>query len=432
MRGFEANVGYGLRSALHRLHVPVALRYSGDSIPWGFMIYRTSAAILEQGLRLRARMGGPHTLRRRLALDVIAPADIWVHGASVGELNSARPIILELARTHRVLVTANSTTGRDVAAGWGIEARLAPLDMPGTLARFLDQARPRLQVTVEGEFWPLRSQALADRGIPQAVIGARLSQRSASRWARLPGLIGPVLGRLAALSAQDPGSESRLRALGLPPRAILPRLDLKLLTPAGIVPPVPSSDRDRTWLAASTHEGEEAAVLDAWMLARRHHHDLRLILAIRHPQRGDAVAALLAQRGIAFDRRSAGGTGGDVLLVDTLGEMDRWYGAAGICFVGGSLTDRGGHTPWEPAAHASAILHGPYVGNFRDAYAVLDGAGAALRVDAAGLADQVIGLAGDPGRARRMGQAARAVLDDGAGDPAALIAHLRELAGAPR
>ena len=396
------------------------------------MIYRASAILLEQALRLRSLIGAPDGLRQRLAQDAPCRADIWVHGASVGELTSARPVIAALARTHRVLVTANSTTGRDMAAAWGMEARLAPLDLPGTLTRFLDQVRPRLQVTVEGEFWPLRSQALADRGIPQAMIGARLSQRSASRWARLPGLIGPVLGRLAALSTQDPGSESRLRTLGLPARALLPRLDLKLLTPARIVPPVPSSERDRTWLAASTHEGEEEAVLDAWLLARRHHSGLRLILAIRHPQRGDAVAALMAQRGIAFDRRSAGGTGGDVLLADTLGEMDRWYGAAGICFVGGSLTDRGGHTPWEPAAHGGAILHGPHVGNFRDAYDVLDRAGGALRVDAADLAHQVIGLAGDPGRARQMGKAARAVLDERAGDPSALIAHLRELAGARR
>ncbi|WP_207101219.1 3-deoxy-D-manno-octulosonic acid transferase [Paracoccus shandongensis] len=394
------------------------------------MIYRAAAAFLEQGFRLRALPRGQDALRERLVLDPVGPADIWVHGASVGELTSARPVIAALARTHRVLVTANSLTGRDMAAGWGLPARLAPLDLPGALARFLDQARPRLQVTVEGEFWPLRSQALADRGIPQAVIGARLSARSARRWARLPRLIGPVLQRLAVLSAQDPGSEARLRALGLSDRAVLPRLDLKLLGPAGITPPQPSTARDRTVLAASTHEGEEAVALDAWMQARRHHPGLRLILAIRHPQRGDEVAALLVGRGVAFQRRSAGGTGGAVLLADTLGEMDRWYAAAGICFVGGSLTDRGGHTPWEPAAHGSAILHGPHVGNFIEAYGALDAAGAARPVDAGSLADRLAHLAGDALAARRMGQAARAVLDDRAGDPAALIGRLRELAGA--
>lgn len=396
------------------------------------MIYRAAAAILEQGLRLRASVGRPETLRERLALMDVPRADIWIHGASVGELTSARPVIEALAQSHRVLVTANSLTGRDMAAGWGTAARLAPMDMPGVMRRFLAQAQPRLQVTVESEFWPLRSQALAGRGIPQAMIGARLSQRSAARWARLPGIIAPMLGRLAGLSAQDPDSEARLLALGLPPAAILPRLDLKLLTPARIRPPRPDPHRDRTLLAASTHEGEEALILDAWTAARRHHPDLRLILAIRHPQRGDQVSALLAQRGIAHQRRSAGDSGGDVLLADTLGEMDRWYASAGLCFVGGSLTDRGGHTPWEPAAHACAILHGPHLSNFRDAYGALDGAGAAQPVDAGSLVQQVIALAGHPDRARQMGWAARAVLDDRAGDPAALIAHLRELAGKPR
>jgi 3-deoxy-D-manno-octulosonic-acid transferase len=404
----------------------------GLGMAWTFMIYHAAAAILEQGLRLRASVGRSETLRERLALVDVPRADIWIHGASVGELTSARPVIEALAQSHRVLVTANSLTGRDTAASWGTAARLAPLDMPGALKRFLAQAQPVLQVTVESEFWPLRSQALADRAIPQAMIGARLSQRSAARWARLPGIIAPLLERLAGLSAQDPDSEARLLALGLPPAAILPRLDLKLLTPARIRPPQPGPLRDRTLLAASTHEGEEALILDAWAAARRHHPDLRLILAIRHPQRGDQVSALLAQRGIAHQRRSAGESGGEVLLADTLGEMDRWYASAGLCFVGGSLTDRGGHTPWEPAAHACAILHGPHLSNFRDAYGALDGAGAAQPVDAGSLVQQVIALAGQPDRARQMGQAARAVLDDRAGDPAGLIAHLRELAGKAR
>ncbi|TBN38717.1 3-deoxy-D-manno-octulosonic acid transferase [Paracoccus subflavus] len=396
------------------------------------MIHRTLACVVEAGLRLRALSRGQQALRQRLAEPPPQRADIWVHAASVGELTSARPIVAALSRTHSVLVTTNTPTARDMAQGWGWTARLAPLDVPGALARFLDGARPRLQITVEGEFWPLRSRMLAHRAIPQAVIGARISQRSANRWARVPRMIRPVLERLAVLSAQDAGSEARLRSLGLPPAAILPWLDLKLLTPAQVVPPPPSPDRDRTFLAASTHEGEEAQALDAWMQARRQRPDLRLILAIRHPRRGDEVAALLAQRGLCFARRSRDQVSGEVLLVDVLGEMDRWYAAAGLCLVGGSLADRGGHTPWEPAAHGSAILHGAHVANFRDAYALLDGAGAAQPVDAGSLGGHLARLAADdPGRARAMGQAARRILTERAGDPAALIDRLRQLAGDP-
>ena len=397
------------------------------------MIYAVTSRLAEAALRVRARLGGSQDLRQRLLAD--APpgrADIWVHGASVGELTSARPVIEALARGTRVIVTANSPTGRDMVSAWGLPARLAPLDMPGALTRFLDAVQPRLQLTVESEFWPLRSRLLAERGVSQAVIGARMSQRSAGLWSRLPGVIGPMLGRISALSAQDGGSETRLRELGLPERALLPALDLKLLTPARVVPPPDDAARDRTVLAASTHEGEEAAILDGWLAARRLHPGLRLILAIRHPARADEVAGLIAERSLPVVRRSET-LGQDlidapVLLADTLGEMDQWYRQAAICLVAGSLVDKGGHTPWEPAAHRCAILHGPYVSNFSDAYAALEDAGAARSVDAAGLGAALSGLAGDAMQARRMGSAARALLTARAGDPTPLIAHLRDLA----
>ena len=397
------------------------------------MIYAVTSRLAEAALRVRARLGGSQDLRQRLLAD--APpgrADIWVHGASVGELTSARPVIEALARGTRVIVTANSPTGRDMVSAWGLPARLAPLDMPGALTRFLDAVQPRLQLTVESEFWPLRSRLLAERGVSQAVIGARMSPRSAGLWSRLPGVIGPMLGRISALSAQDGGSETRLRELGLPERALLPALDLKLLTPARVVPPPDDAARDRTVLAASTHEGEEAAILDGWLAARRLHPGLRLILAIRHPARADEVAGLIAERSLPVVRRSET-LGQDlidapVLLADTLGEMDQWYRQAAICLVAGSLVDKGGHTPWEPAAHRCAILHGPHVANFSDAYAALEDAGAARSVDAAGLGAALSGLAGDAMQARRMGSAARALLTARAGDPTPLIAHLRDLA----
>lgn len=393
------------------------------------MIYATTTRIVETAFRIRARLGGSAILRERLVTDT-APsrADVWVHGASVGELTSARPVVEALASDLTVLVTANTETGRDMAAGWGVQSRLAPLDMPGALGRFLDAARPALQLTIESEFWPLRSRILAERGIRQAMIGARMSQRSAALWSRLPRVIGPMLARIEALSAQDPHSEARLRQLGLPDRALLPGLDLKLLTPARILPAADSPERDGTVLAASTHEGEEAAILDAWLTARLAHPDLRLVLAIRHPSRGNEVAALIAERGLAVLRRSEGAEDGEVLLADTLGEMDHWYARAAICIVGGSLTDKGGHTPWEPAAHRCALLHGPHVANFTEAYAALQDADAARQVSAATMADCLAGLAGNPATAHRMGDAARAVLIARAGDPVPLIARLHDLA----
>ena len=394
------------------------------------MIYDGAMALAGAAMGLRARLGD-RLWRERLVLDAPPdPATIWVHGASVGELTSAQSLIAALAHDYSISVTANSITGRDMVRGWGLPARLAPLDAKAPTGRLLAAMRPRVQITIEGEFWPIRSRLLAAAGVPQLMIGARISDRSARRWARLPWVIGPMLARLAGLSAQDPASEDRLRALGLPEGALLPRLNLKLLAPAAITPPAPSLARDETWLAASTHEGEDAAILDAHLAARAARPGLRLILAPRHPERADAVAALITARGLEFARRSAGADAGDsdLLLADTLGEMGRWYAAAGICLTGGSLVDHGGHTPWEPAAYRCAILHGPHVANSAESYARLGAAGAARAISSASLGAVIAALAGDPAVARAMGDTARSVLIRDAGDPAALLHRIHSLA----
>lgn len=357
------------------------------------------------------------------------PGGLWIHGASVGELASARVLIAALARDFSVTVTANSLTGREAARDWGFQACLAPLDVPGALRRFLDRVQPAVQITIENEIWPNRAAALAARGIPQVVIGARMSARSARRWSRMPGLIAPVLAGIDTLSAQDRATEARLLELGLRPDVLAGRLQLKLLAPAAIVPGPGGPWRDRTILAASTHEGEEEIVLDGWMRARAADPGLRLILAPRHPLRGDEVAAMLAGRGLAFQRRSRGGDEtAPLLLADTMGEMARWYDRAAICVTGGSFNDRGGHTPWEPAAHFCAILHGPHVENFSSDYMDLGASGASLEVSGDGLAEALTALAGDAPRRARMGQAARAVLMRDAGDPAPLLARIGALA----
>lgn len=399
------------------------------------MFYRSATGLAGVAMRALAPLAG-HDWRERLVLDAgPAPVSggIWLHGASVGELNSVRSIVQALAAQTPVLVTANTATGRAVAQGWGLPARLAPLDVPGAVRRFLDAARPALMLTVENEIWPNRAAAARARGIAQAVIGARMSARSARGWGRARGLIGPVLAGLDLLSAQDADSESRLLALGLPPHALAPRLNLKLLGPAAIAPPAENPKRAHVWLAASTHEGEEAAILAAHAALRRSHPGLLLILAPRHPRRTDEVAGLIAAQGLAFaqlgDRAPADlPQDAPVLLIDRLGAMAPCYAAAGLCLTGGSLTDRGGHTPWEPAAHACALLHGPHVANFAASFRALQAAGAALPVTAETLAAIVGGLVDAPDRMRAMGRAARAALDAAAPDPAPLIAALLALA----
>ncbi len=233
------------------------------------MIWRGATALAGGALGLAAPLAGADW-RERLALSgpEAAPGGIWLHAASVGELNSVQVLAEALARDFPLVVTTNSLTGRALARRLGHPCALAPLDVPQAVGRFLDRLRPAVLVTVENELWPNRSAMAAARGVAQVVVGARISARSAARWGRLPGLIGPMLARIDALSAQDADSEARLLALGLRAGALTPRLNLKLLAPAQVEPGEDGPERARTVLAASTHEGEDAPMLDAWAAAR--------------------------------------------------------------------------------------------------------------------------------------------------------------------
>lgn len=366
---------------------------------------------------------------------------IWLHGASNGELASARPVVAGLLSDHpdlRLLVTANTVTGRQLVEGWDqprVAARLAPVDIGWLLSRFLSRWRPAALVTIESELWPNRLALAGARGLPVLLIGARLSERSARRWQARAGLWRAIAPAIRYLSAQDQASEGRFRGLGLPAATIGPVLNLKSLIPA---PPAGAAadaaarhpGRPHTVLAASTHEGEEELVLDALapqLLARQ----TFLILAPRHPHRRDEILALIAARGLAHAVRSQGAGflaepgAPPVYLADTMGEMALWYQAAGLTFVGGSLVDRGGHTPYEPAAQGSAILHGPHVANFEAAYAQLDREKGACRAeDGAGLARLLAGLVGDRAAQEALAANARAALASLAARPEGLLSSI--------
>lgn len=383
-------------------------------------------------------------LRERLGLDgpPEQPAGrvIWIHGASNGELTSARNLIEALLADNpaqRLVVTANSVTGRDMVRDWnlpGVRARLAPLDYRICLQRFIEDHGPDAFLLLEGDLWPNRHAVCAKRGIGVALISARISARSARRWRRIGRLGRQVLGAVGLLSAQDAASEQRFRDLGVPPGAIhsqvtlkstvsLDRPDARRLAEYRTV-----FDRAETLLAASTHDGEEQQVIDAFAEAREARPELKMILAPRHPVRGSEVARLLEASGLAFRQRSRGAEpepGGAIYLADTLGEMPLWYALAGQCFVGGSLVSKGGHTPYEPAQFDCAILHGPDLSNFAEQYAKLEAANGAIKVtDSATLAAALTGLSADD-RARMCRNARSALeLDATASGLATLVAAL--------
>ncbi|MCR8547622.1 3-deoxy-D-manno-octulosonic acid transferase [Salipiger sp. P9] len=370
-------------------------------------------------------------LRQRLAAGPAEPGPhLWLHAASNGELASARPLVdaLRGARPDLpLLVTCNSPTGVALAQSWGLAARLAPLDLGWVARRMHRKWQVRGHIAMESELWPHR--VLTCPG-PVFVMGGRLTEGTARGWRLFGALQRRLLRRIAYVSAQDAGSLARYRAAGLPARAAGPVVDLKALyTPETRRDPAlcATFDRRLTWLAASTHEGEEEVVLAAHLRARAEIPGLRLILAPRHPRRAEAVLRLIVETGLSCARRSLGQdpATAEVYLADTMGEMGLLYPLAGRIFIGGTLTDRGGHTPYEPAAYGAALLHGPDVANFRAPFARLDAAHAALQVASAeDLGAALIRLA-PPDAQDALGGAAQAALRPEA-DAQELVRELTE------
>lgn len=365
-------------------------------------------------------------LCRGMGTSVRRGPTLWFHGASLGELAAIRGIIgTALARDAHlhIVLTCNTETGRVNAMGWGldrVDVHFAPLDYRGCVRRFLAQWQPSALITVENEIWPNRFRVCAQNRIPVYLIGARLSDSSARTWQRLgKSLRSNVFGAITYVGAQDAQSQTNLEALGVAPDAVGPRLMLKGdINLPDVSPDVLarfSTDLDpgMTVLAASTHEGEERAVLRAFKLARAAVPSLRLILAPRHIERGDEVAGIIREEGLTLSRRSQGEAPAkaDVFLADTLGEMALWYRLAGITFVGGSLANKGGHTPFEPAHFGSAILHGPHTQNNQTAYrALASRQGAVVVTSSDDLGQAIRALLREPARRLQLVRNAKAAL----------------------
>ena len=370
------------------------------------------------------RRGGLPALRARLSPGSAASGPhVWLHGASNGELASVRPLLekLNAARPDlNWLITANTPSGVRLATDWDLprtSVRLSPLDLRHPTRRVMQDWQVCAHIALESEIWPNR--VLACPG-PILILGARMSPGSARTWARFPRLARRLLGRISFASAQDSASADRLQTLGLPDSARGPVTDLK----AYYDPPAPQTDplldyafdRATTWLAASTHDGDDRLVLTAHAALLEHSPDLRLILAPRHPRRAAAIAEEARSLGLTCTLRSATAApdkapdNAQVYIADTMGEMRLWYARAGRVFIGGTLSDRGGHTPYEPAAFGAALLHGPDTRNFATAFAKLARARAAYPITDAHTLVAAMQALSDPAEQTRAGAAARAAL----------------------
>ncbi|MEX0752461.1 MAG: 3-deoxy-D-manno-octulosonic acid transferase [Xanthobacteraceae bacterium] len=371
-----------------------------DRLPWTLRAYRlamtaaTPLAPLVLSYRLRRGKEEPSRLgERRGETGIARPSGalIWVHGASVGEITAVLPLIERIrAEGFRVLLTSGTVTAAEVAQQRlppEVIHQFVPLDAPRFVNAFLDHWRPDLALFVESDLWPNLVLTSAARKIPLVLVNGRLSQRSFSRWGSIPKTIGALLKRLDLCLAQSEADAKRYAKLG-GPRVVMTG-NLKLDGPA---PPVDPAElraiqsavgARRTVAAASTHPGEETAVLDVHRRLRQRFPGLLTVIAPRHPNRGPAVADLAASFGLTAALRSRGEIPSleiEIYVADTVGELGLVYRLAPIVFMGGSLVGHGGQNPIEAAKLGAAILHGPNVWNFADIYSALDRAHGAEQV----------------------------------------------------
>lgn len=416
-----------------------------EPLPKTLVAYRAVATafspLAPAFLRRRAARGkeDPERLGERFGQAGLARADgdiVWAHGASIGETQALLPLVEALVRKGQsVLVTSGTRTSAEI-----LEKRLpagafhqyVPLDVPRYVRRFLDHWRPRLVLFAESEIWPSILTELERRRVPLALVNGRLSPRSFQGWQRAPGTARALFSRFTLCLAQTPGDAERLTNLGAPAVRTVGNLKFD-------VPPLPADPSTvealssrlagrPIWMAASTHPGEDEAIIATHIALRAQRAGLLTLIAPRHPARGEDIAAYARSAGLGVTRRSRGEAAeatADIHLVDTVGELGLFYRVSPLVLMGGSLVPHGGQNPIEPARLGAAVLHGPHVFNFTDIYAELDRSGGAVAIESGRLTATVADLLSRPGTMREMARAGAATISGLGG---ALAATLEALA----
>lgn len=408
------------------------------SSPWWLWRMATTQKYREG---LAARLGRVPSQLRNLQRE--RPV-IWLHAVSVGEVLAVGRLVQELAAAfpkHRLFISTTTAAGQALARErFGADRVFyCPLDLPWAVRAYINALNPELLILTETEFWPNLLNACFRRSIPVAVVNARISDRSWPRYRILRKLWRPILSQLGRVLAQTATDANRLIALGCRRDCVTISGNLKFDVRATVEADATRILRDqakglRLVVAGSTLEGEEAALIEAWPRLLESDPNLIMVLAPRHPERFAGVAALLGATGHSWVRRSEWKTQaakplqpGEIVLLDTIGELASIYSLASIAFVGGSLIPAGGHNPLEPAQFGVPIVMGPHYANFR---AIVDDMRShrAIRIVAKEeLAEALLHLLWDPLEITGMGVWAKQVFDQQAGATTRSIAALRQL-----
>lgn len=366
---------------------------------------------------------------------------IWVHAVSVGEVRASVPLVKALARDYpgdTILITTMTPTGSATVRelfGTDVAHCYVPYDLPTAVWRFLQRARPRLALIMETELWPNLFHQCHRRAIPLVLANVRLSEKSARGYRRFASLTNATLANVNCVGAQTENDAERVRALGATQVEVTGSIKFEMDVPTDLVAKAAalrSSFGERpVWVAASTRDGEEEYVLNAFAQLRERIPRLLLVLVPRHPERFDTVAKLCLQRRFRMERRSEGKYGVDsdtaILLGDTMGEMLLFHAAAEVSYIGGSLVPLGGQNLLEAAAVGTPVVFGPHMFNFSDIsrMALEHGAGRQVR-DVAELTSAVADYLENPTMRSAAGEAGRRMVAENRGALAKTLVLVRQ------
>jgi 3-deoxy-D-manno-octulosonic-acid transferase len=399
------------------------------SAPWWLFLMATTRKYREGFLE---RLGAVRPLKGGSGRPMI-----WIHAVSVGEVLAVSRLVKTLDGTlpgYFVAISTTTRTGQELARQRFGQERVfyCPLDLPWAVNFYLQARKPAMLVLAETEFWPNLMSRCFRLGVPVVVVNARISDRSWPRYRRLRGLWRPFLSRLTAVLAQSELDAKRLRALGCETATVAGNLkfDVRSGRDSAAVRLIEEQLGGlRLVVAGSTLEGEEAMLLAAWPEVLKTQPEMAMVLAPRHPERFAAVAEMLERSGVPWRKRSAMGKAalrpGEIVLLDSMGELATVYSQAAVAFVGGSLVEAGGHNPLEPAQFGVPVVMGGHYVNFRAMVEALRERDALRIVGLGELAGAIVELLSDAQAAAAMGERGKRVFEDHAGATARSLAVIQ-------
>lgn len=399
-----------------------------------FVLERRARRNKEDRTRRNERLGSPAILRPSGIL-------LWVHAASVGEANSALPLLEKLLEgnpsVHALFTTGTVTSATLVASRLPVRTvhQYVPVDTPQAVENFISHWKPDIALWVESEFWPNLIFSAKQAGCQMVSINTRISERSCRRWGYFKHPIRQLLGCFSAFFPQSQRDAERLASLGA--KNLRDIGNLKYDTPAlGYDTTALEQLKEqiagrRTWLAASTHPGEEQMLCKVHSLLKIDYPDLLTIIVPRHPQRGSDIAIEVNSSGLSAALRSKAGyisPQTDIYIADTLGELGLFYRLTGIAFIGGSLVRHGGQNMLEAAKLGCATITGPHIHNFQTICEEMQAAGALCVVnDMHALAQRLMQLFKDKDEAEKLGHAGESFTSNRAGISQSIIDYVGTL-----